>query len=317
VLSNTSETQLRSRLKKWRVTKSSRQTRKKSYEPTTETMREMNFPQGQSNNSPPKPRMRVRSLPTTVKDPATEPEWYKTNRHYESHSFPATMHRDGHDIPTVWAPASTQPSPLSSPSKSRVNTHGYLKILTTSSYDPSQASPFVDRALLSPTPAMSPAYIDPSYSLAKESCMQTSLPTAAVPPIQRAMPRWYAMPMGASTRATPMPFYITGPLTPPIDPMMQMVPPQCPQHMSDFQEDVKSWNRTMSSPYGRGMATRMNHNIRQQTESLERKVSSPSKVTTNQPTSGIVTPTSPYFLHGQYSILSSPGSTYPGPESLR
>jgi hypothetical protein len=317
VLSNTSETQLRSRLKKWRVTKSSRQTSNKSYEPTTGTMREMNFPQGQSNNSPPKPRMRVRSLPTTAKDPATELEWYKTNRHYESRSFPTTMYPDGYDIPTVWAPASTQPSPLSSPSKSRVNTHGYLTILTTSSYDPSQASPFVDGALLSPTPAMSPAYMDPSYSLAKESCMQTPLPTAAVPPIQRAMPQWYTMPMEASTRATPIPFYTAGPLTPPIGPMRQMVSLQFPQHMSDFQEDVMSWNRTMSSHYGPGMATQMNHNIRQQPKPLEREVSSLSKITTNQPTSGIFTPTSPYFLHRQYTISCSSGSTYPGPESLR
>ncbi|KAJ0420444.1 hypothetical protein BJY00DRAFT_284390 [Aspergillus carlsbadensis] len=316
---NPSETQLRSRLKKWRVTKPSRQTRKKSHEPATKdtTMRETNSPKGHSNNSSPKLQTRVHPLPTTTKGPATVPEWYMTNRHYEANGLPTTIPLGGQDIPAVWAPASTHPSsPLSSPSKSRVNSHASLAILTSSSYDPSQTSPLVDGALLNPTPAMTPTYTDASYSLATESCMQTPVSAAAGPPVQWALPQWYTMPMEASTRAPSMPFYTTGPLTPPIDPMMQMVPPQFPQHMSEYHEDVKSWKRSMSAPYGPGIAAHMNHNARQPPKPLERKVSLPSKIITGQPQSGMVTPTSPYFPHGQHPTLCSPGYTYPGSESL-
>ncbi|KAL2826382.1 hypothetical protein BJY01DRAFT_229720 [Aspergillus pseudoustus] len=320
---NPSETQLRSRLKKWRVTKPSRQTRKKSHEPPptrdNNALRETSSPKGHSNCSSPKPQTRVRPVPTTAKGPATEPEWYMTNRHYESHGLPTTIPLDGHDIPTsVWAPTSSQPSPLSSPSNSRVNSHGSLAILTsTSPYDQSQTSPLVDGALLNPTPAMTPTYTDASYSFASEPCMQkTPVSTAAGPPtIQWAMPQWYTM--TANTVRDPMPFYTTGPLTPPIDPMMQVVPPQFPQHLSEFHEDMKSWKRTMSVPYGPGMAAHINHNLRQQQpKPLERKVSLPSKITTGQPPSGMVTPTSPYFPHGQHPTLCSPNYTYPGPESL-
>jgi hypothetical protein len=130
------------------------------------------------------------------------------------------------------------------------------------------------------------------------------------------LPQWYTMPMEASTRAPSMPFYTTGPLTPPIDPMMQMVPPQFTQHVSEYHEDENSWKRSMSAPYGPGIAVHMNHNARQQPKPLERKVSLPSKIITGQPPSGMVTPTSPYFPHGQHPTLCSPGYTYPGPESL-
>ncbi|KAL2824745.1 hypothetical protein BDW59DRAFT_146997 [Aspergillus cavernicola] len=312
---NPSETQLRSRLKKWRVTKPSRQTRKKSEETTRDTIREANSPKRHCNNTSPRTQTRTRPVPTATRVPATEPEWYMTNGAYEPHGLPTTIPLGGHDIPTVWAPTSSHSSPLGSPNKSRVNSHASLAI-STSSYDPSQSSPLMDGALLNPTPAMTPTYTD-HYPLNADPCIATPMSsTTAVPPVQWAIPQWYSMPMEASTRAPSMPFYSTGPLTPPIDPMMHMMHPQHPQQMSDFHEGLKTWKRTMSVPYSSDVTAQMNQKLRQPPKPLDRKVSLPPKISTGQLSSGVMTPTSPYFPHGQHPTMCSPDYTYPGPEHL-
>ncbi|KAL4784494.1 hypothetical protein BJX76DRAFT_218055 [Aspergillus varians] len=309
---NPSETQLRSRLKKWRVTKPSRQTRKKSEEATKDTARETNSPKRYSNNSSPKLQTRHRSLPTAREVPGTEPEWYKTNSAYDPHGLPPMPLGGGQHISTAWAPNSSHSSPLSSPSKSRMSSHSSLAISTSTSYDPSQTSPLMDGALLNPTPAMTPTFANPPYALVADSCMQTPVSTTtAVPPIHWEMPQWYSMPMEATTRAPSMPFYTTGPLTPPIDPIMHMMPPQPAQHMSEFQDGLKSWKRTMTGPYDSE-----NQRTPQPLKPIERKVSLPTKMSTSHHPGGVVTPTSPFFPHGQYPSMCSPDYVYPGPESL-
>ncbi|KAL4869647.1 hypothetical protein BDV12DRAFT_73896 [Aspergillus spectabilis] len=311
---NPSETQLRSRLKKWRVTKPSRQTRKKSEEATKVTAREVNSPKRHSNNSSPKAQTRPRPSPTAAEVPSTEPGWYVTNRAYEPHGLP-TMSIGGQDISAVWAPTSSHPSPLSSPGKSRVGSDASLTTSTSTSYDQSQTSPLVDGALLNPTPAMTPTFASASYPINADSCMQTPVSTAtAVPPVQWAMPHWYPMPMEATTRAPSMPFYATGPLTPPIDPMMHMMSPQHAHQMSEFHDGLRSWKRTVSAPYDPELA--VNQKVRQAPKSLERNLSLPLKISTGQYTSGTVTPTSPFFPHGQHPALCSPSYIYPGPEPL-
>ncbi|KAL3445287.1 hypothetical protein BJX65DRAFT_310002 [Aspergillus insuetus] len=82
-------------------------------------------------------------------------------------------------------------------------------------------------------------YTDASYSLATESRMQTPVSVATGPPVKSAIPQWFTMPAEESILVPSMPFHTTGPLTPPIDPSMQLVPPQFPQHMSEYDD---KWN---------------------------------------------------------------------------
>ncbi|KAL4994427.1 hypothetical protein BDV10DRAFT_151586 [Aspergillus recurvatus] len=302
---NPSETQLRSRLKKWRVTKPSRQTRER----TKECVRSPKTTNSSDNNGSPnaQPRSRLPQSPAEV--PAPESEWDMANRAYGPHGLPTmTLPFGRQDIPTVWNPASSHSSPLSSPGKSRVNSHASMAI-STSTYEPSQTSPLVDGALLDSTPAMTPTFANSPYALDSDSCLQTPVSaTTAVPPVQWAMPQWYMVPMETSSRAPTMPLYTTGPLTPPIDPMMLPIAPQT----SEFYDGLKSWKRTWSSPYDPDLASAK---VRQPPNSLEQKISLPSKISTSQYPSGVITPTSPFF-HGQHPSVCSPGYTYTGPESL-
>ncbi|KAL6228708.1 hypothetical protein BDW75DRAFT_226435 [Aspergillus navahoensis] len=301
---NPSETQLRSRLKKWRVTKPSRQTRER----TKESVRSPKITTRSDNNSSPNVQTRSRLPPAPAEAPAPEPEWDMTNRAYGPHNLPTMpLHFGRQDIPTVWGPASSHSSPLSSPGKSRVNSHASMAISTSTSYEPSQTSPLVDGALLDSTPAMTPTFANSPYAMDNDTCLRTPVSAStAVPPVQWAMPQWYMVPMEAGSRAPTIPFYTAGPLTPPIDPMMLPMAPQ----MSEFQDGLKSWKRTLSSPYDPDLATAK---ARQLPNTLEQKISLPPKISTSQYPSGAITPTSPFF-HGQYSSVCSPGYTYTGPE---
>ncbi|KAL4930559.1 uncharacterized protein BDV17DRAFT_41177 [Aspergillus undulatus] len=303
---NPSETQLRSRLKKWRVTKPSRQTRKKSEEATS-NIRESNSPRRRSNNSP-KVLSRIRP-PTTTELPATEPEWYTTNRAYEPHGLPV-MPLGGQDIPTVWAPASGHSSPLSSPGKSRVSSHASLSVSTSNLCDSSQSSPLVDGALLNPTSSMTPAFAHPSYGLDADSCIQAPASTTTPVPLHWAIPQYYSIPVETS-QGPGMPFYTTAPLTPPIDPLMHMVPPQASQQVTEFHNGLNNLKRNLSSPYEPEFAQK----ARQQPKPFGRKVPLPSKINTGQYPAAVSTPTSPFYT-GQYPSMCSPNYAYLGPESL-
>ncbi|KAL4951801.1 hypothetical protein BDW69DRAFT_32896 [Aspergillus filifer] len=306
---NPSETQLRSRLKKWRVTKPSRQTRKKSEEATSD-IREINSPKRRSNNSP---RAPARARPSTATEiHATDTEWYMAHRAYEPHGIP-TMPLGGQDLPTIWAPASSQSSPISSPGKSRMSSHASLSVTTSSSYDPSQSSPLVDGALLNPTPSMTPAFASPSYALDPDSYVQKpTSTTTSIPPVQWAIPQYYSIPVETS-RGPAMPFYTTAPLTPPIDPLMHMMPPQTSEQMTEFHDGLNTLERNLTSPHEPDFAT--TGQKARQPKSFERKVLLPSRINTGQYAAGVATPTSPFFS-GHYPSVCSPNYAYSGPETL-
>ncbi|KKK16679.1 hypothetical protein P175DRAFT_0492794 [Aspergillus ochraceoroseus IBT 24754] len=307
---NPSETQLRSRLKKWRVTKPSRQTRKKSHEEPVrdDSGREEASPKRHSNNPSLETQTRSQPQTTTTDLSVTEPEWYMTNGVYEHHSLPTTISLDGPNIPNIWASTSSHPSPLSQPSKSRVSSTGSLVISTSNPYNPSHTSPLVDGALLNPTPALTPTFPDASY----ESCIQTPV---SGPSIQWSVPQWYSLPLTAGSRGPSIPYYTAAPLSPPIDPTMHMMHPPAAPQLSEFHERPKSWKRNMSIPYGPEID---GHTQASQKRSkfLERKTSLPSKISASQASAGVMTPRSPFFPHGQHSILCSPGYHYPGAEPL-
>ncbi|KAL4901821.1 hypothetical protein BDW74DRAFT_181536 [Aspergillus multicolor] len=273
---NPSETQLRSRLKKWRVTKPSRQTRER----TKESIRS---PKPQSHPENTSQYSSGVTTPTATGVSMSETEWYIANRAYGPH-LPTWTHGQ-----TVWAPASSHSSPLSSPGIPVSS-----KDLRTSTSFDSSCTTLEDATI----PRHGPTFANPPYALDTDICNHESGSTVA-PPAQWVMPQWYSMPIDTSTRAPSISYYTTGPLTPPIDPMMHLLPPQIPE--------LQAIRRTLASPY--------EPDVRQQQKSLDRKVSLPPKISTSQYSSGVVTPTSPYF-HGQYSSVCSPGYPYSGPESI-
>ncbi|KAL4972713.1 hypothetical protein BDW66DRAFT_143680 [Aspergillus desertorum] len=302
---NPSETQLRSRLKKWRVTKPSRQTRER----TKASDRSPKTTSRSDKNGSPDARARSQLPRTPAEVLVRESEWNMTDRAYGQHVLPTMPLPFGRqDIPTVWGPASSHSSPLSSPGKSRVNSHASVTISTSSSYEQSQTSPMMDTPLLDSNPAMTPTFANSPYALDNDSCLQTPLSTTtAVSPVQWAMPQWYMVPMETGSRAPAMPFRTTDPLTPPTDPIMLTMAP----HTSEFHDGLKSWKRTLSSPYDPDLASAK---VRQPPESLERKMSLLSEVSTSQYLNGVITPTSPFF-HGQYPSVCLPGYAYTGPGS--
>ncbi|KAI9372014.1 hypothetical protein BJX61DRAFT_471446 [Aspergillus egyptiacus] len=301
---NPSETQLRSRLKKWRVTKPSRQTRKKSEEAIRDPVRET--PSAHHASSP-EDQTRSRPSPTATGAPAAEPEWCMTNGAYEPHGLPSTIPLNGQNNSPVWASTSSRPSPLDSPINSHASSHESLSISTSNSYFP-QSSPLADGALLSPTPAMTPTYAD-GYPLQPDSCIQTpvSTTTTAFPATAWAVPQWYSIPMETSHQPHSMPFYSAGPLTPPIDPIMHMMHPQTDRQISQSPHDgLRSWKPTTSVHYGVETTGQMSQKVQQPLKSLERKAGPPSRMATGHPPAGVVTSASPYFPHGQPTPMCSP-----------
>ncbi|RDW61266.1 Clr5 domain-containing protein [Aspergillus mulundensis] len=265
---NPSETQLRSRLKKWRVTKPSRQTRER----TKESVRS---PKARSHSENTSPSSTI-SRPSATGVSMSEMEWYMANRAYGPHG-----------LPTVWAPASSHSSPISSPGNSRVNSHASLAIPSSASFDSSQTSP-LDTAF--EQLATTPTFANSPYALDTDSCLQTPVSaTTAAPP---AIAYWYPA-FETSTRAPSISYYTTGPLTPPIDSMMHLLPPQMPE--------FQAIRRTLASPYEPDLTSAK---VRQSQKSLDRKVSLPPKISTSQYSSGVVTPTSPFF-QGQFSCPES------------
>ncbi|KAK1149979.1 hypothetical protein N8T08_003537 [Aspergillus melleus] len=301
---NPSETQLRSRLKKWRVTKPSRQTRKKSSDDQQEASGNDGNQRGQSSSVSPKTKSRPMQQ-STAHVSASESEWFLGNGIYSRHEGPhATASFDGR-------------SSTSSPS---------VAVLSGSNpYDPSHASPLVDGVLLDPS--MTSPFHEPSYAVTTD-CMQPPVSTTA--PVQWSLPQWYSMALEAGTQHPSMPFFTTAPLSPPIDHALMMpqhphgVYPQSPrassfstQHMPNYHDDAKSWQRAVSVPYisdAAGGHPKMDPKGRQHTP-LEGKTSLPSKAS-SQPPVGLMTPPSPFYSNGQHPVMCAPMYHYPGPEPL-
>ncbi|GES57806.1 hypothetical protein ATEIFO6365_0001109500 [Aspergillus terreus] len=322
---NPSETQLRSRLKKWRVTKPSRQTRKKSnasQEPTEDdSSTESTSPQCAASVSP---KCQPRSEPSRKGTlSVTTPDWYFDGVYTKQgdlssipfdepgHSAwiePHTPLTPGHDHPSTSSPSMLViPGPASSP------------------YDPSNTSP-LDNVLVNQGAAVT-QFPNPSYIATTESCLQMPTTTAAAPVTQIpwSMPQWFPLP--PETQPSTVPFYPAAPLSPPIDSAMQMMPhPQrlysshssqsgfSPQQMAEMYEASK---RKMTSPFlsdhAAGGDPTGDKSYRP--AHLERTSSLPCKMS-GPPSVGLGNPSPPYFHSGPHPMMCAPMYSYPGPEPV-
>ncbi|KAJ5698229.1 hypothetical protein N7462_000234 [Penicillium macrosclerotiorum] len=250
-----SETQLRSRLKKWRVTKPSRQTRKK--------------PQGSEDPDSEK----------DVKDSSVSPRSKKASPAPKESTIP----RSTWSTQPVYSPASKWDAPLTqklTPSPSGEHSfvsEGHLamhsfqdaKPATTSFEQPSQTSPVDPGLMLNTTAAVTPTYT--AYPLSPESCIpspgSTTDPTLAAWPARSVSvdmslnpslhpAQWYGMPFEPITpppgvaHAAPLPPPAAGYVVPP---PAGLFPPEF-AHYSEAPEyhhgyDQKHWKRAMSLQY--------------------------------------------------------------------
>ncbi|RAL06745.1 uncharacterized protein BO97DRAFT_285890 [Aspergillus homomorphus CBS 101889] len=321
---NPSETQLRSRLKKWRVTKPSRQTRKKSNDSQQEgsgedSSREDGSPKDQVS---PKSRSTLRSAATSLS--LHEADWFMNGSFTPHDNLPVTV---------PWAPILAQQSPSSESNKQRDASHASMMFPSSSA---TNTSSLLDDVMVNPTASMAPVFQDHPCGFTTESCMQTPVSTAATTgPIQWSIPQWYSMPLEPGAQSPPMPYYTAAPLSPPIDPAMHLMSPPGPQRvfapqtppaanissqqLADLHNNdgAQLWKRTMSAPYVQDTAG--GHSRVEQkgmpSTSLDGKASLSSR-TTSQHNMGLMTPPPSFFPQGQHPAMCAPIYTYPGPEPL-
>ncbi|KAI9925672.1 hypothetical protein MW887_005471 [Aspergillus wentii] len=329
---NPSETQLRSRLKKWRVTKPSRQTRKKSHDSQQdaagdESGQEDASPKARRSTGSPSTQLPSSTQPAAEGLSATEPEWFM-NSTYAHPTTAASL--DEPSVSGAWVPPVIHQQSLSPSGHHRhlSNSPPVVHQFPNGIHDPSHVSSPVDGALISPASTMAPSYASPPYSVAPDSCLQSSTPTTtAAPPAPWSVSQWYSMPLEAVTQSHSVPFYTTAPLSPPVaaspDHGMASMPshgadriysPQSPhftgmipQSMPDYLEDSKPWRRTMSVNYS-PEAAGGHPGVDRQSKHIERKTSLPAKVPTLA--------SQPHYLHGQHPVMCAPIYPYPGQESL-
>jgi hypothetical protein len=168
--SSPSETQLRSRLKKWRVTKPSRQTRKKT--------------QASSSSAEPDSDRDVTRKPSIQRPLPRDPPRAR-------HDWPGaqsiyTPVSEDHPHSKWNSPLAQQLTP--SPSgehalvsdRSAVHSHSYPDLSpTTTSFDHAQASPVGEALIVNTTSAVAPSYpAGSTYPLSPESCLPSPGGTA-------------------------------------------------------------------------------------------------------------------------------------------
>ncbi|KAF5857833.1 hypothetical protein ETB97_005207 [Aspergillus alliaceus] len=188
---NPSETQLRSRLKKWRITKPSRQIWKRPHARQQEAVKI----DSNCDVSPPRGRSPFASLTTqqsiiqqlcTVDFTTKKSEWYTTDELYtRQEDLPNTVPLGGDTPSNAWAPMADQRRSIS-PSNKRcdISTDSPSVLVTTSSYDMRCATSTGGRCL----DPHNVAYIHPwpPYTVATDSSMQTFMP--AIAPIHWSIP---------------------------------------------------------------------------------------------------------------------------------
>ncbi|OJJ84055.1 uncharacterized protein ASPGLDRAFT_127047 [Aspergillus glaucus CBS 516.65] len=317
---NPSETQLRSRLKKWRVTKPSRQTRKKSHDGQQEATGDDSDPDDAST----KDRTSTAS-PTTQKSSqpaAKNPSMSKVDWH------PVSLEEQ--DFSSAWIQGHPRHRDLSN-SPSVMNQFPSV-VPSTSSYDPSQPSTPVDGVLLNPSVTMAPPYSSPSYTMAPDVCLpESSAPTTSPASVPWSVPPWFSISLDPmSSQHHSVPFYTAAPpIGSPVagspDPSGRIYSPQPMQYhgmlphggMSEFMGDSKQWQRVMSlqcnSP--EAMAGGINTGARGDARKyMERKASMPAKTSSHAYDMG--NPSSQFFPGGQHPIMCAPLYPYPDQESL-
>ncbi|KAE8351556.1 hypothetical protein BDV28DRAFT_162358 [Aspergillus coremiiformis] len=304
---NPSETQLRSRLKKWRVTKPSRQTRKKSHDDQQDASGDGSSHEAGSpkDETPVSPNSQL--YPTQKPAPilcSAEPDFYMTEGTYVHHDLPTTGSFDSHNTSSAWA-QDRNPSMVVIPS--------------SNSFGSSNASPLMDGVLLDSASSMAPSFQNSPYAVSTGACMANPT-TAATAPISWAVPPWYPMHLETGAQPPSMPYYTTAPLSPPIDPAMHMVPPH-PSHrlysppspgcsfsheqVFDLHKETKPSVRAMSvsySPSTAGGYPRVSQKGRQQA-TLEKTTSLPSKLSSH-PQTGL-----PFFSSG-HPVMCAPTFPY-------
>ncbi|OQE76307.1 hypothetical protein PENNAL_c0068G01709 [Penicillium nalgiovense] len=322
---NPSETQLRSRLKKWRVTKPSRQTRKKSLASAS----------GEEQDSDKDAKRKAsiqRPLPSLPKEtPAAHHEWPMTQPIYGQ---PSTLQHPVPDQDRKWSSPMTQqltPSPSGEhvliPDRATAVSYPDPSP-TTTSFDHA-TSPIGEGLVLNTTSAMAPSY--PAYPLSPESCLP-SPGTATTPGGIGWSPRavsvdyglnpsqWYSMPFEAITppavpqsTATPMAPSANGYL-----PQGQLNHPQYHHYHGETEYpgyDAKDWKRAMSLQYDMAghSAARPQHDRKQMLPHTQPHgqshpmVSSPH--TQSGPHSVMCAPIMPYMGHDHYA-QKPPGIGY-------
>lgn len=258
-----SETQLRSRLKKWRVTKPSRQTRKKSLASASgEELDSDKDAKRKASIQRPLPSLPTRETPTT------RHEWPMTQPNY-GHS--STLQHSVPDQDRKWSSPMIQqltPSPSGEhiliPDRTTAVSYSDPSP-TTTSFDHSHTSPVGEGLMLNTTSAMAPSY--PAYPLSPESCLP-SPGTATTPGGIGWSPRavsvdyglnpsqWYSLPFEAITPPA-IPQSTAAPMTPSMSgylPQAQLYHPQYHHHYGEAPEyphgyDTKNWKRAMSLQY--------------------------------------------------------------------
>ncbi|KAJ5431903.1 hypothetical protein N7445_008401 [Penicillium cf. griseofulvum] len=298
---NPSETQLRSRLKKWRVTKPSRQTRKKSL--VEASGEEPDDAKRKASIQRPLPAVPVRA------EPRVRHEWPMAQPIYGQ---PSTQHPIL-DQDRKWSSPMIQqltPSPSGEhilvPDRTSVSYPDLSP--TTTSFDHAHTSPVGEGLMLNTTSAMTPSY--PAYPLSPESCLPSpgttttpggiGWPPRAVSVDYGLNPsQWYSLPFEAITPPATVPQSTAAPMAPSVNgylPHAHLYSPQYHQYSEAPENppgyDVKNWKRAMSLQYDMAghLAAQPEH---------DRKHMLPH----TQP-------------HGQMHAMASPPHTQPGPHSV-
>lgn len=226
-----SETQLRSRLKKWRVTKPSRQTRKKSHASSGD----------EPEDVPRKPSVQ-RPLPSLHRE--------------ARHDWPVQSIYGAPEDRKWSDPMAQQLTP--SPSGEHVlasDRSVYQHPSPTTSFEQSSTSPVGEGLILNTTV---PPYSNQAYPLSPESCLPspgTTTPGLAWPPRSVSADyglnpaQWYSLPFEAITPPSAVP-QSTAPMTPSISGYMPsgQYQPHYPYPDGDYHYD-KNWRRAMSLQY--------------------------------------------------------------------
>ena len=309
-----SETQLRSRLKKWRVTKPSRQTRKKSQETTADDSDPDDFSKDHSSTTSSTPR--PSSQPAAKETLNPEVDWHPVSLDEQDLSgawvHPHHPHHPHHPRNLSHSPSVMHQFPPS-------------MIPSSSSYDPSQPSTPVDGVLLNPSSSMAP-YSSPSYTVASDVCLpqSTAAPTSAITSVPWSIPPpWFPNPLDG---VSPQAFYTTTPsLGSPVagSPEQSIPPPPgrvySPRSMTyqgvlphgvmpDFLGDPKPWRRAMS------LQTENVAGGNEARKYFERKASMPAKTPTSNNTPNAFDLVN--FSNAQPPMMCAPIYPYPEQESL-
>lgn len=308
-----SETQLRSRLKKWRVTKPSRQSRKKSLASAS------GEDQDSDKDVKPKPSTVQRPLPSLPPSLPREsrPEWPMTHPMYGQP--PALQPVPDQDQDRKWGSPMTQqltPSPSGEHvlAVDRTTAISYPDPSpTTASFDHGHASPITEGLMLNTT-AVAPSY--QAYPLSPESCLPSpgaptttpgsmGWPTRAVSVDYGLTPnQWYSMPFEAITPPAAVPQSTTAPMAPMhgyLPGQGQIYHPQYALYHGEAQEyhgfnDAKNWKRASAQYDMAGHLAGHEHGDGKQ---MPRPMVAPSH-TQSGPQSVMCAPM-PYVGHDQYA----------------